>query len=233
MMTADPDRDAGTGRAGEQARGGLSELLGLLDLEGIDTDLFRSRAAGVPGHRLFGGQVTGQALVAAERTAGGGAAGTFAARLLPAAGRHRQTGGLPGGPASGWAQLRPPAGDRRPGGPADPLPGGVVHDRRGRRRASGHRDPGPGSGLVPADGVAAPGDGVPAGQGVRPARRHPGRREGTALLRRPVVPDPRAMGRRLGRRPGQPGGGAHLHQQPDLHLGHPAASLRPPGHAAG
>ncbi len=48
-------------------------MLGLLDLEGIDTDLFRSRAAGVPGHRLFGGQVTGQALVAAERTAGGGA----------------------------------------------------------------------------------------------------------------------------------------------------------------
>jgi acyl-CoA thioesterase II len=70
-MTADADPDAGTGRAGEHARGGLSELLGLLDLEGIDTDLFRSRAAGVPGHRLFGGQVAAQALVAAERTAGG------------------------------------------------------------------------------------------------------------------------------------------------------------------
>jgi hypothetical protein len=37
--------DAGTGQAGEHARGGLPELLGLLDLEGIDTDLFRSRAS--------------------------------------------------------------------------------------------------------------------------------------------------------------------------------------------
>jgi acyl-CoA thioesterase len=71
-MTADADPDAGAGRAGEHARGGLSELLGLLDLEGIDTDLFRSRAAVVPGHRLFGGQVAAQALVAAERTAAGG-----------------------------------------------------------------------------------------------------------------------------------------------------------------
>ena len=35
-MTADADPDAGTGQAGEHARGGLSELLGLLDLEGID-----------------------------------------------------------------------------------------------------------------------------------------------------------------------------------------------------
>ena len=35
-------------------------MLGLLDLEGVDTDLFRSRAAGVPGHRLFGGQVAAQ-----------------------------------------------------------------------------------------------------------------------------------------------------------------------------
>ena len=59
-MTADAAPDAGPGRAGEQARGGLSELLGLLDLEGVDTDLFRSRAAGVPGHRLFGGQVAAQ-----------------------------------------------------------------------------------------------------------------------------------------------------------------------------
>ena len=63
----------GTGKAGEHASGGLAELLGLLDLEGIDADLYRSAAAGAPGHRLFGGQVAAQALVAAERTAAGGA----------------------------------------------------------------------------------------------------------------------------------------------------------------
>ena len=72
-MTPDAGPVAGTGQAREHARGGLPELLGLLNLEGIDTDLFRSRAAGVPGHRLFGGQVAAQALVAAERTAAGGA----------------------------------------------------------------------------------------------------------------------------------------------------------------
>ena len=71
-MTPDAGPVAGTGQAREHARGGLPELLGLLNLEGIDTDLFRSRAAGVPGHRLFGGQVAAQALVAAERTAAGG-----------------------------------------------------------------------------------------------------------------------------------------------------------------
>jgi hypothetical protein len=70
-MTPDAGPVAGTGQAREHARGGLPELLGLLNLEGIDTDLFRSRAAGVPGHRLFGGQVAAQALVAAERTAAG------------------------------------------------------------------------------------------------------------------------------------------------------------------
>jgi acyl-CoA thioesterase II len=48
-------------------------LLGVLDLENLDTGLFRSTAAGEPGHRLFGGQVAAQALVAAERTAGDGA----------------------------------------------------------------------------------------------------------------------------------------------------------------
>lgn len=75
---AAPDGD--TGQAGEQSGGGLPELPGLpgllrlLDLEGIDSDLFLSRAAGAPGHRLFGGQVAAQALVAAERTSAGGRA---------------------------------------------------------------------------------------------------------------------------------------------------------------
>jgi acyl-CoA thioesterase II len=47
---------------------GLDGLIDLLDLEDIDVDLFRTRHTGEPGHRLFGGQVAAQALVAAERT---------------------------------------------------------------------------------------------------------------------------------------------------------------------
>ena len=45
----------------------------MLNLERIDADLYRSQAAGEPGHRLFGGQVAAQALVAAERTTADGA----------------------------------------------------------------------------------------------------------------------------------------------------------------
>ncbi|HEY9440049.1 MAG TPA: acyl-CoA thioesterase domain-containing protein, partial [Streptomyces sp.] len=46
----------------------LESLLGLLDLEQIERDIFRgmSRSAVVP--RVFGGQVAAQALVAAGRT---------------------------------------------------------------------------------------------------------------------------------------------------------------------
>lgn len=47
---------------------GLSVLLDCLDLESVELDLFRSRTAREPGHRLFGGEVAAQALVAAERT---------------------------------------------------------------------------------------------------------------------------------------------------------------------
>ena len=64
------------GTAGEPGRWGLRDLrdlLGVLNLERIDADLYRSQAAGEPGHRLFGGQVAAQALVAAERTTADGA----------------------------------------------------------------------------------------------------------------------------------------------------------------
>lgn len=47
---------------------GLSPLVDALDLEAIELDIFRSRATGEPGGRLFGGEVCAQALVAAERT---------------------------------------------------------------------------------------------------------------------------------------------------------------------
>lgn len=47
---------------------GLPVLLDCLDLDPIELDLFRSRTTREPGHRLFGGEVAAQALVAAERT---------------------------------------------------------------------------------------------------------------------------------------------------------------------
>ena len=54
-----PDADAG--ESGEPRRWGLPDLLGVLNLERIDAGLYRSQAAGEPGHRLFGGQVAAQA----------------------------------------------------------------------------------------------------------------------------------------------------------------------------
>ncbi|WAL63560.1 thioesterase family protein [Amycolatopsis cynarae] len=47
---------------------GLLPLLDVLDLEPVELDIYRSRRAGEPGFRLFGGEVCAQALVAAERT---------------------------------------------------------------------------------------------------------------------------------------------------------------------
>ena len=46
----------------------LERLVDLLDLERIETDIFRGRQAQESGQRVFGGQVAGQALVAAVRT---------------------------------------------------------------------------------------------------------------------------------------------------------------------
>ena len=46
----------------------LDELVALLDLERIEVDIFRGRQATVALQRVFGGQVAGQALVAAGRT---------------------------------------------------------------------------------------------------------------------------------------------------------------------
>lgn len=46
----------------------VAELMSLLDLETIDTNLFRGRQPDTDMQRVFGGQVAGQALVAATRT---------------------------------------------------------------------------------------------------------------------------------------------------------------------
>lgn len=57
---------------GGDARAALGEVLGLLDLEAIETDIFRGHSLKARIHRVYGGQVLGQALVAAARTVGEG-----------------------------------------------------------------------------------------------------------------------------------------------------------------
>jgi acyl-CoA thioesterase-2 len=59
------DTDTGAPLAGQAAVDGLVHLL---DLEDVEVDIFRGRTAGVSPQRVFGGQVAGQALVAAGRT---------------------------------------------------------------------------------------------------------------------------------------------------------------------
>ncbi len=49
----------------------LQNLIGLLDLEPLEVNLFRGASRDIGAPRVFGGQVLGQALVAAERTVDG------------------------------------------------------------------------------------------------------------------------------------------------------------------
>src|SRR5271169_685365 len=49
----------------------VRELISILDLEALEINLFRGRSPQVGWQRVFGGQVIGQALVAACRTVDG------------------------------------------------------------------------------------------------------------------------------------------------------------------
>ena len=58
-----------TGRPGaSDNQAALDDLVALLDLEAIEVNLFRGRSPDENRQRVFGGQVAGQALVAAART---------------------------------------------------------------------------------------------------------------------------------------------------------------------
>ena len=46
----------------------LQDLLGLLDLEPLEVNMFRGQSRDLGGKSVYGGQVIGQALVAAART---------------------------------------------------------------------------------------------------------------------------------------------------------------------
>ena len=112
----------------------VDDLLAILDLERLEHNLFRGRSPQVGWQRVFGGQVIGQALVAACRTVEGRAA-AFAARLLPARRRSQGADHLRGRPHPRRPQLHDAAGDRDPARPADLLDVGLLPRRRARPRA--------------------------------------------------------------------------------------------------
>ena len=60
----------------------VQELLKILDLEQLEVNLFRGRSPQVGWQRVFGGQVIGQALVAACRTVEGRLAHSMHAYFL-------------------------------------------------------------------------------------------------------------------------------------------------------
>lgn len=63
----EPDRDD-QHDAGLQGQAAVDALVSLLDLERIELDIFRGQSMRTRWQRVFGGQVAGQALVAAGRT---------------------------------------------------------------------------------------------------------------------------------------------------------------------
>src|SRR5919106_3076770 len=62
----------------------LEQLLSILDLEPLEVNLFRGLSPQVGWQRVFGGQVIGQALVAANRTVNGRMAHSLHAYFLRA-----------------------------------------------------------------------------------------------------------------------------------------------------
>ena len=67
-MPASLKGSAGTGRARGNCMSAVQELIEILDLEPLEVNLFRGRSPQARWQRVFGGQVIGQALVAACRT---------------------------------------------------------------------------------------------------------------------------------------------------------------------
>jgi acyl-CoA thioesterase II len=67
-VTAEPDIDVVAGLDWLRGQPVVDSLVSLLDLEPIETNIFRGVSPKVAMQRVFGGQVAGQALVAAGRT---------------------------------------------------------------------------------------------------------------------------------------------------------------------
>ena len=105
----------------------LDDLVTLLDLEAIEVNIFRGRSPDENRQRVFGGQVAGQALVAAARTVDDAEPpGPLAARLLPAPRRPDGADPLRGRPHPRRPQLHHPARRRHPARPGDLQPAGQL-----------------------------------------------------------------------------------------------------------
>src|SRR5438874_8102993 len=69
-------------RQSQTVTAALDELLDILDLEPIEVNIFRGRSPDEKRQRVFGGQVAGQALVAAGRTVSAGTVHSLHAYFL-------------------------------------------------------------------------------------------------------------------------------------------------------
>ena len=125
--------------------GSVDELLALLDLEKIEVGLFRGRQPRTSLQRVFGGQVAGQALMAATRTTDDDRRRTLAALVLPPRRRPGRADRVRRRADPRRAVVQHPAGGRPSARPTDLLPVRLVPGGRGRLRA-----PGSGSRRAPA-----------------------------------------------------------------------------------
>ena len=113
--------------------GSVDELLACLDLEPLADDLFRGQSIQTGWFRVFGGQVLGQALVAASRTVEASRRARIPSTPISSSRRRsRRPDRLRGGADSRRAQLRHAAGRGPPAWPCDLHPLGIV-PHRGRR----------------------------------------------------------------------------------------------------
>ena len=112
----------------------VSELIELLSLERLEDNLFRGQSRDIGTKYVFGGQVLGQALSAAQATMTSRAS-AFAACVFPARRRHRASDRVPRRPHPRRRLVLGAARHRGPAWPGDLLLCGIVPGTPGRRRA--------------------------------------------------------------------------------------------------
>ena len=114
----------------------VAELLAILDLEQLERNLFRGNSPQVGWQRVFGGQVIGQALVAATPTVEGRGSRTPCTPIscCPATRRCRSS---TRSTASATGELHHAPGGRHPARPRDLRDVGLVPGRRGGLRPPG------------------------------------------------------------------------------------------------
>ena len=200
----------------------VDDLIELLDLEPIEVNIFRGIRPDEDRQRVFGGQVAGQALVAAARTVDRRLARALAARLLPAPRRPDGADPLRGRPHPRRPLVHHPPGRGHPARPGDLQPVGRRSTCTRTASTTRSRCPSvpPPETLPDSDrmGAVAP----TARRLLRPApgHRHPLRRlvPPRPGARRAAAPAGVAAGRRrAARRPGAARLRAHLR------VGHDAA----------